>query len=220
MTNKNQFENKNGNVVPGFMNDDDTQSTSVDMSIFKMSDDELYDEPSKKEANNYNKAPKKKSSSSILLAVLCILLFVVAAIAGFIALKEHSKASDLQTQLDQTIAQAADYQNQVSKLNGEISSLNQQIEDLKNAGTSSDPENKYSKGTDLYITEEGQSMGYKTKPSVDSDFVDSTILNWGDKVTLIKDAVLDEKGNYWGETDKGFIRIVFDGKEWASTEKQ
>lgn len=220
MTNKTEFENKNGDIVPGFMKDDDTQTTSVDMSIFKMSEDELYDEPLKKETKNVVKEPKKKSGSSTLLIVLCILLFVVSAVAGFIAFKEHSKVSDIQAQLDQAVAQTTDYQNQISSLNSQIADLNKQLDDLKNIGTFSDPDKKYVKGTDLYITEEGQSMGYKKKPSVDSEFVDSSILNWGDKVTLINDAVLDKDGNYWGETDKGFIRIVYNGKEWASTEKQ
>lgn len=79
---------------------------------------------------------------------------------------------------------------------------------------------KYPAGTVLYITPYGSCQGIRKSPRLDSDFACEENLYWGDRITLITDAVKDTDGNYWGEIDKGFIRIECQGEIWASTEIQ
>ena len=210
--------------IPDFLEDkDSTDSTSVDMSIFKMSDEELYDDAPKKEEEKMPKnSNRKKSNSTIILCLVLVgILLLTSVVAVIFALKQRSTVKDLNEQVTLLTSQKNDLQNQVSTLHSKVDELSAQIEEAKNSGGGkADPNNKYPSGTVLYITEEGQGMGVKKEASVDSDFVDSDILDWGDKVTLVADAVVDDHGNYWGKIDKGFIRIEYNGENWASTDPQ
>ena len=96
---------------------------------------------------------------------------------------------------------------------------------MKNAGNASDPNNKYPSGTVLYITEEGGNQGVRVSASVDAETATDSdganiVLYWGDKITLIGNATIDNDGNYWGEINSGFIRIEYDDEIWATTEEQ
>lgn len=221
----NLFEKDDTNTVdiPDFVEDkDSTESTSVDMSIFKMSDDELYDDEPKKKVSqtpsSNEPTPKKKSNSTIILCLVLIgVLLVTAAVSVIYAFKEHSSKAELEATVSQLTAQNNDLQNTISTLNGQIADLNAKIESNNNAGTSADPDKKYASGTVLYITEEGAGQGVKEKASMDSDFTSDT-LYWGDKVTLLADATVDSDGTYWGKIDKGFIRIEYNGEIWASVD--
>lgn len=223
----NLFEKDETNTldIPDFVEDKDaTESTSVDMSIFKMSDDELYDdEPKKKiskESSDNGSAPKKKSNSTILLCLVLIgVLLVTAGVSIFYAFKEHSSKAELEATISQLTAQNNDLQNSINALNGQIAELNAKIEQNNNAGSSTDPNKKYASGAILYITEEGAGQGVKEKASMDADFTDET-LYWGDKVTLLADATVDSDGTYWGKIDKGYIRIEYKGEIWASLDPQ
>lgn len=223
----NLFEKDETNTldIPDFVEDKDaTESTSVDMSIFKMSDDELYDdEPKKKvskESSDNGSAPKKKSNSTILLCLVLIgVLLVTAGVSIFYAFKEHSSKAELEATVSQLTAQNNDLQNSINALNGQIAELNAKIEQNNNAGSSTDPNKKYASGATLYITEEGAGQGVKEKASMDADFTDET-LYWGDKVTLLADATVDSDGTYWGKIDKGYIRIEYKGEIWASLDPQ
>lgn len=211
--------------IPDFL--EDTDSTSVDMSIFKMSDEELYDDvPKKKETKEPKSNGKKKSNSTIILCLVLIGILLVTSIVSLIyAVKEHGKVTTINDELNQVKAKNTDLQNTVNALNGQIAELNAKIEEQKNSGTSSDPDNKYPSGTKLYITQDGGSQGVRQKASKDSDTVldsDGTplVLYWGDSVTLTADATIDENGTYWGKYDKGYIRIIVGDEVWATTDPQ
>lgn len=211
--------------IPDFL--EDTDSTSVDMSIFKMSDEELYDDvPKKKETKEPKSNGKKKSNSTIILCLVLIGILLVTSIVSLIyAVKEHRKVTTINDELNQVKAKNTDLQNTVNALNGQIAELNAKIEEQKNSGTSSDPDNKYPSGTKLYITQDGGSQGVRQKASKDSDTVldsDGTplVLYWGDSVTLTADATIDENGTYWGKYDKGYIRIIVGDEVWATTDPQ
>ena len=230
MTNMNPYDNNQTDTVdiPDFVEDKTTDSISIDKSIFKMSDEELYDDvPNDEEKQDKPKrSSKKKSSATIILCLVVIGVLLLTSVVGLIyALKEHKSAQAYATELTQVKAQNADLQNNVSSLNNQIATLNAQIEEMKNAGNSSDPNNKYPSGTVLYITEDGGNQGVRVTASVDADTAtDSDGTNivkyWGDKVTLTGDATVDADGNYWGKIDTGFIRIEYDGEIWATTEEQ
>lgn len=207
--------------IPDFVEDKDTTtSSSVDMSIFKMSDEELYDDVPQNDEKPVKKTNRKKSNATLILClVLIVILLLTTAISVFYAFKQRSSVSELETQLNQVNAQRTDLQNQVNTLNSQVEELNSKLKELENNGAKSDPDNKYPSGTVLYITEEGTSMGVRVSPKKDSEMTEKT-LYWGDEVKLIDNAVIDDDGDYWGKIDGGYIRITCDGEEWASTEEQ
>lgn len=224
MTNYNFDENDKTVDIPDFIEDkDSTESTSVDMSIFKMTDDELYDDVPKSEIKKESRAPKKKSNATLVLSVILIGILLVTSIVSIMyALKEHKKVSTLNNELTQVKTQNDELKTTVQALNAQVEDLNKKIEEAKNSGGTSDK--KYPSGAKLKITEAGNAQGLKVKASMDSDWVENSdgtkkCLYYGDEVTLIADAVKDTKGNYWGQVENGFMRIEYDNGEddkiWA-----
>lgn len=213
--------------IPDFIEDKDKDTSDVDMSIFKMSDDELYDDvPKKKEHKNSNLSSnpnKKKSNSTLVLClVLCGILLLASIGAIIYGANEHSKVSKLNEEISQLKAQNTDLNTKVQALNTQVNDLTKKLDEEKNAGGAKDPNNKYPKGTTLYVTEDGQGMTIKKKASADAEAIDAdkTYADWGDEFVLLEDAILDSNGNYWGKTKEGFIRIEYNGEIWCSTEEQ
>ena len=210
--------------IPDFVEEkDDTDSQDVDMSIFNMSDEELYDDVPKKQ--DKPKTKKKSNSTIVLCIVLICILLVTSIVATIIAFKEHSSYTKLEEELTQVKATITDYQTKINEKDNQISLLNTELESLKNSNTVSDPDNKYPSGTKLYITEDGHMQGVREKASASAETAKksdgtSYVLYWGDSVTLTADATKDSDGNYWGQIDGGFIRIEYDGEVWATTEEQ
>lgn len=221
-------ENKKNVDIPDFVEDKgNADSSSVDMSIFKMSDEELYDDVKKENKKAAkNNGGKKKSNSTITLCLVVVgILLVVAIVASVFAVREHNATAALNEEITQLKASLSDKENALAQANGKVQELEKQINDMKIAGTVSDPNNKYPSGTVLYITEDGASQAARVKAAADSDnAVDAEGIPYayyhGDKVTLIADATKDVDGNYWGQIDKGFIRIEYNGEVWATTEPQ
>lgn len=212
--------------IPGFVQDKGNEdSDEVDMSIFKMSDEELYDdveeEEEEEEVTKPSRRRRKKSTAILILGLVLIgVLLITSFVSIIFAIKEHNKVSTLNTQVTQLKAANTDLTTQVNSLNNEIEELNKKLEEVQNGGAVVDPDNKYPKGTVLYVTEAGQGMGVKKTASMDSEFVDDSFYDWGDKITLIADGVKDADGNIWGQIDKGFIRIEYKGEIWCTTEEQ
>ena len=140
MTRKNPYENQENTVdIPDFVEEKtSTESNSVDMSIFKMSDEELYDEvDSDEEEYDEDEAPVKKSKKSngsmIFSLVLNFLLLAACAGAIFYALSQHKAYVKANTEYQQLLASQESYKQQITAKDAEIESLNKQIEDLKKA---------------------------------------------------------------------------------------
>lgn len=234
MTEKKKVNDFDAMDIPDFVEDKTaTESTSIDMSIFKMTDDELYDDVPKNETSSIsNPSPKKKSNSTLVLClVLCGILLVTSVVSIIYAFKQHSVVADLEASLAQTQAQINDYKVLVDTKDTQIAELNSKIEEMSTAGTTSDPNNKYPKGTTLFVTEDGGSAAVTS--STNSDDKTEHTLYWGDSFTLTQDAAKDSSGNYWGKIDKyyskqdgkdvsvdGYVRIEWNGEIWASTEQQ
>ena len=219
-------ENKNeGLDIPDFIEDNDKDTGSVDMSIFKMSDEELYGDSKKKKSEKLEETTEKKknSNSTIILCLILIVILFIAAVGGIIfAVKKNSDYTKANDELTQVKATINDYQTRINNLTEQVNTLNEKIEELKKADTKSDPNSKYPKGTVLYVTEDGQGMTIKKQASMDAEAIDAaqTYADWGDKFTLLEDATLDSNGNYWGKTEKGYIRIEYNGEIWCSKEQQ
>ena len=166
----NLFDDEKNNTldIPDFVEEkDDTDSQDVDMSIFNMSDEELYDDVPKKQ--DKPKTKKKSNSTIVLCIVLICILLVTSIVATIIAFKEHSSCTKLEEELTQVKATITDYQTKINEKDNQISLLNTELESLKNSNTVSDPDNKYPSGTKLYITEDGHMQGVREKASVSAD---------------------------------------------------
>lgn len=213
--------------IPDFVEEKEEDSTSVDMSIFNMSDDELYDDVPKTSKKDYEPKyeGKKKSNSTLIICLVLIAILLVTSVVSIIyAIKENKAAIKSESELSQLKANVADYQKQLDTANAQIVELNKKIEELNNAGSTVDAEGKYKAGTKLKVTEAGSQQSVKQKASFDSENImnsDGTTfcLYWGDEVVLTADAVKDANGNYWGKIKDGFMRIEYDnGKDdriWA-----
>ena len=218
MTNFNKDDNTV--TIPDFVENKDTDS-SVDMSIFNLSDDELYDDvPS----NNHKKKPsKKKVNSTVALCFVVIGVLIVALIVlSIYAIQQHNAYSLANDKASQLEAANKDLTTKASNLEAQIITLDEKIKQLETNGTTSDPNAKYKKGIELTITEEGSGQGVRTKASTDADNAQKDgsdyVLYWGDTVTLLEDATKDSDGNYWAKIDGGYIRIEYNEEIWATVE--
>ena len=224
---KNPYENDEETKsvdIPNFVADEDNgESTSVDMSLFQMSDDELYGKYSDQDEDSFEPNHKKSNIALIIAIAFACLFFVLSAVSIFYALNEHKKVTTLDNQVSQLKALNSDYQTKYSNLQKQLEELEKQIQEQPSTeDVTTDPDNKYPKGTILYITKDGQGMVIKTEPNMSSATISGSkrYVDWGDKVTLIADAIIDADGNYWGQIDKGYIRIIYKGEVWASTKQQ
>lgn len=221
------YDNNNDVNVPEFLDDSNgynTNTNSADMSIFNMSDEELYED----EEPNYEKRrkPGKKgiNSTIILCLIVIVILLVTSVVSVIYGLNQHKAYIADHDKITQLEAENTDLKNTNDALYLQITSLQNQIKENETAGTTTDPNAKYASGTKLYITQDGHTQGVREKASVDSDIVTKNgsdyTLYWGNSVVLTEDATVDSSGNYWGKIDGGYIRIEYNGEIWASTEIQ
>ena len=165
MTRKNPYENQENTVdIPDFVEDKtSTESNSVDMSIFKMSDEELYDEvDSDEEQYDEEDAPVKKSKkangSMIFSLILNFLLLAACAGAIFYALSQHKAYVKANTEYQQLLASQEAFKSQITAKDAEIENLNKQIETLKKAA----------EGGGEYVVIDGP-MYFRVSPSTEAD---------------------------------------------------
>ena len=167
MTRKNPYENQENTVdIPDFVEDKtSTESNSVDMSIFKMSDEELYDEvdSDEEEYDDDGEAPVKKSKkvngSMIFSLVLNFLLLAACIGAIFYALSQHKAYEKANTEYQQLLASQESYKQQITAKDAEIESLNKQIETLKKAAET---------GSGEYVIIDGP-ITFRVSPSRQAD---------------------------------------------------
>ena len=143
MTNKNPYERQGKEEldIPDFVEEKTAGSDSIDMSIFKMSDDELYDDTSgdtkvygDDDDDNDEYVPKRKkkgNSTVILLLVIVFLLLAALAGVGFYALKQHQAYVKANTAYLQMQANENNYKTQIADQATTIETLNKQIEEIK-----------------------------------------------------------------------------------------
>ena len=139
MTNYSNDERNETLDIPNFEDrGNTTTSTSIDMSIFKMSDDELYEELPKNNSSfvdndEFEEEPKRKKkqkSGKGGLIVLLIIALLAAGAGAFFAYKEHNKVIEANEALSQSQAQVAELQTKVNNLTSTVENLTKQIEEL------------------------------------------------------------------------------------------
>lgn len=199
-------------TIPDFV-EDKTNSKSVDMSIFKMSDEELYDDADNSEEDDtdeYDDEPKKGGKGGLIFCIILILLLAACtAAAGFYALKQHKAYVESETKLNQVLANENAYKQQIAEKDNLIASLNQQLEEMKEQKNNSTP----------YVVVDG-GMFFRTKPEADAD---KTTFNGEDKAfdgdILNVLEVVEDKGDSstkWAKlADSVYVCIEFEGDVWA-----
>ena len=134
MTKKNPYENQEDTLdIPDFVEEKTaTDSGTVDMSIFKMSDEELYeDEPQEEKAEETERRSSKRRGNGLLIFSLIVNLLLLAACAGavFYALNQHNAYVKANTENQQIKAAQDVLKQQIAEKDATIEALNKQIED-------------------------------------------------------------------------------------------
>ena len=140
MTGRNPYEKQEELDIPDFIEDKTNSDNSIDMSIFKMSDEELYDDVNENEQDyddDYEdvkpRKKKKKANGALIVCLIIIcLLLLSCAFAAFYAYKQHQAYVKANTAYIQMQANEENYKKQIAELNANIEELNKKIEDLKN----------------------------------------------------------------------------------------
>ena len=238
MTEKNPYEN--GVDIPDFV---ETKDEDVDLSVFKMSDDEMNtgtnnvpsfnnndeDDEFDEEDDEFDDeededAPKRKLSPKGIVVVGGILLVVllVAAVVGWVyGAKQHSAYVS-------AAAQVSDLQSQVDTLQGSVDALTAENESLKAAQTATTT-TESSDGTSYKVV---SGMNVRKGPGTSYECVSTSALNGIDGVvsngsyvqltagTTVKVYETKEDGNMtWGRiaTD-AWICLVNNGTAYATAE--
>lgn len=137
MTRKNPYENQDETLdIPDFVEEKTkTESSTVDMSIFKMSDDELYDDVDETEVNEDGEyAPRKKMNTTLLLSLIINFILLAACVGAIIyALNQHKAYVKANTDYQQIQASQEVLKQQINERDLTIDTLTKQIEDLQKA---------------------------------------------------------------------------------------
>ena len=197
-------------TIPDFVEEKTGNSKSVDMSIFKMSDEELYDESEEDNEDDETTETKKGGKGGLIFCIvlICILLAACGA-ASFFAYREHKNYVEADANYKQVLAKENDYKAQIADKDNVIASLNQQLEEMKEQKNNSTP----------YVVVDG-GMFFRTKPEADAD---KTTFNGEDKAfdgdVLNVLEVVEDKGDSstkWAKlSDSVYVCIEFEGDVWA-----
>jgi len=167
MTRKNPYENQEETLdIPDFVEEKtaDTSGT-VDMSIFKMSDEELYDDAPEEEKEETERKPaKKKKGNGLLIFSLIVNLLLLAACAGavFYALNQHNAYVKANTENQQIKAAQDTLKQQIAEKDAMIENLNKQIEEKGKSGSG--------EGDLVYVIVDG-GMYFRKEPTSDAEKV-------------------------------------------------
>lgn len=203
------------------MNEDFNQVKTEDtdsMSIFKLSEEELYDDV-KPTREKKTRSPKKKTTRNMIIMMVVAGVAVITAIIALVwGINQQKLYKEAQANFELAQAKNKTYETRVAELEKSVTDLENKIKEIESAGAKAD--SKYTAGVTLRITEEGGQQGIRTKASTDSEIamVDGHqyVLYWGETVKLLEDAVVDSNGTYWGKIEGGFVRIEVDGVAWAT----
>jgi hypothetical protein len=210
--------------IPDFIEDKTItdSSTSVDMSIFKMSDDELYDDAETaedeedEEDDDFDdlRPKKKRKGNTPLIICLIVIALLLAACAGslFYALKQHQSLVKTKTEYLQLQANEENYKRQLQEKDDTINNLTKQIEELKNA-------NNKGTGSLIYEIVDG-GMYFRNEPTSDADkttFNGAEQCLTGEKYNVIE--VVDDKdvaGIKWAKlADNVYFCLGTAEETWA-----
>ena len=171
---KNPYERQGDTLdIPDFNYDkSNTQSSSIDMSIFKMNEEELYDDvvveedvveqEVEPEAIVEKKTTKKrKTNKTILFCLILIGLLMITTLASLLyAFKQKNAYSKVNASYNQLLAAKDAFEKEKEEQNQIIADLKKQIEDLSKSTIASEG---------IYEVIDGP-ISFRTAPSRDGDF--------------------------------------------------
>lgn len=163
MTRKNPYENQDETIdIPDFVEDKTkTESSTVDMSIFKMSDDELYDDVDETVENEDGEYVPRKKSTALVLSMIINFILLAACIGAIVyALNQHKAYVKANTENQQITASQEVLKQQINERDQTIEQLNKQIEDLQKA--------KESTASGKYRIVDGP-VTFRKQPTSDAD---------------------------------------------------
>ena len=175
MINRNDYDDETLDI-PDFVEDKTGTDSSIDMSIFKMSDEELYDDPQESDDDFEELRPKKKNSlrTTVIICLIIIVILLATTVGSLIyGLKQHSNYVKVNTENVELRANLDSYKNQLDEKDRTIEALSEQ---LNNKQTTPEPSNVPSgQGTLVYEitngpltfrkvnTSDGEAITYKGK---------------------------------------------------------
>ncbi len=212
MSNKNPYENTDTVDIPDFVEDkSSTRSSSVDMSIFKMNDEEEYADD-EEYVEEYEESPKRKLNSTVLICIILIVLLLATSIAAILfALKEKNALADLDVKYQQVVAKEEAYNSTIANLNSQVDELTKKLE-----------EKKAEENAAVYEIVDGP-VTFRVGPNKNESETtyDGESYAWNGEEFKVKEIVNDSKdaGYKWAKlSDKVYFCIGTDDDVWA--EKQ
>ena len=163
MTNKNPYENDETLDIPDFIEDNNNDSQSVDMSIFKMSDEELYDDNPSDDSDDLltESKPKKKKNSTVVICMVCICVLLATTVAAIIyAMQQHNAYVDVNTKYQQLQPLVTEKDNEITTLKTQITALEQQL---------AEKQKEVSNEKTVYVITDGP-IRFRSTPNRDGDY--------------------------------------------------
>jgi hypothetical protein len=205
MTNLDPNKNDETLDIPDFI-EDQSDDSLVDLNIFQMSDDDLYDQDEevkqiKKEEKRENKPSKSSKGSPVLLIVLILLLFLTATSSFIFAMQSKNSYEKLRQDYLELTKINNDLSMQVTSLTDQITSLNTEIADLKKV---------------TYTVTDGP-LRYRNSPSFDANFVDyNGIGQIGNGETFVALEVIEDQDDTWVKITEGvYVCIASYDEVWV-----
>ena len=213
-------------TIPDFVEDKtDAAETTVsettgysdpDLSIFKMSDEELYDDDDEDEDEPHEK--RKGGNVSLILCVIAMLLLLATSVAAvYYAYKQHQAYINANTSYLQLQANENAYKKQIADKDAQIADLTKQIEELKKSDSSSSSSD--ATGTLVYKVVDGP-LSFRKAPGMDAEL---TTYNGNEKaengskfqvIEIIDDEA--EATRKWAKiSDEVYFCIGYLGEVWA-----
>ena len=186
------YDNTDDNFdIPDFVEDKTTTESSVDMSIFKMSDDELYDDNTEENEeteydDDFKPVKKKRNANSTLIICLILVAVLLATTIGALiyGVKQHNQYVKANTENVQLKANEENYKKQIAEKDATIAALNEQI---NNHGTSGGGSSSTT-GKLVYKIVDGP-MHFRVSPTSDADtttYNGATLANNGEEFNVIE----------------------------------
>ena len=210
--------------IPDFVEDKTTTDSSVDMSIFKMSDDELYEDSNEEndetEYDDDFKPVKKKGNKSSTLVICLILIAVLLATtigALIYGVKQHSAYVKVNTENVQLKAKEDSYQKQIAEKDATIANLTKQLEEKTSGGGGSGTNPK---GNLVYKIVDGP-LHFRVSPTSDADATtyNGESLAYNDKefnvIEIVNDKDLGDKVKWAKLADNVYFCVDDNGNVYA-----
>lgn len=170
MTNRNDFNNDETIDIPDFVEEKTKTDSDIDLSIFKMSDEELYDDSPEETDNDFEELkPKKKNNlrTTLMICIIIIIILLATSIGSIIyGLKQHSNYVKANTENVQLRANEENYKSQINEKDATIAALTEQL----NNRSSSDSSTPAGQGDTVYEIVDGP-LHFRNEPTTDADEV-------------------------------------------------